>query len=210
MIARLDCRAGYDDDEEEEDENSSTTRAEGGEGKDGSGSGSVSFRRVTAICYLRGGGSPWQAQDGGALRLYPPATSNIDRGVGGSDSRVVFKFSSQLVSGGSDPQEQPRELQQLEPAVNSGDGGGGKDEDNEGSTPLPAASCGGSEDGSCVGDARAGAHEVGVKGDGKRQDFVDVAPLAGRAVVFLSGAVEHEVLPVTGTLPRAALTTWFH
>ncbi|CAN0546961.1 unnamed protein product, partial [Ectocarpus sp. 8 AP-2014] len=35
-------------------------------------------------------------------------------------------------------------------------------------------------------------------------------PLAGRAVVFFSGAVEHEVLPVTGPLPRAALTTWFH
>lgn len=40
--------------------------------------------------------------------------------------------------------------------------------------------------------------------------FIDVEPLAGRGVVFFSGAVEHEVLPVTGEKPRAAVTAWFH
>lgn len=36
---------------------------------------------------------------------------------------------------------------------------------------------------------------------------VDVLPVAGKLVVFMSGAVEHEVLPVYS--PRVALTAWF-
>ena len=36
---------------------------------------------------------------------------------------------------------------------------------------------------------------------------LDIAPLPGRAVVFMSGAVDHAVLPVEGGL-RAALTAW--
>lgn len=222
MFARVGKRAGYvdeDDGEEEEDGKINTARAERGEGNEESGSGSVSFRRVTAICYLRGTGSPWQARDGGALRLYPPTTSKSEQGVGGSDGRVVFKFASQLgfseeSNPPEQPQRQPQDLQQQEPTLSSGDCGGNKDEDNEGSNPPPAPSRGGSNggsDGDGPGNAGGGGGKVeGREGDGQRQDFVDIAPLAGRAVVFLSGAVEHEVLPVTGTLARAALTTWFH
>ena len=36
---------------------------------------------------------------------------------------------------------------------------------------------------------------------------VDVAPLAGRLVLFLSGAVEHAVLPTMGA-ERVAITAW--
>lgn len=36
---------------------------------------------------------------------------------------------------------------------------------------------------------------------------LDIAPLPGRAVVFMSGAVDHSVLPVHEGL-RAALTAW--
>ena len=36
---------------------------------------------------------------------------------------------------------------------------------------------------------------------------VDVAPLAGRLVLFLSGAVEHAVLPTKAE--RVAVTAWF-
>lgn len=35
---------------------------------------------------------------------------------------------------------------------------------------------------------------------------LDVAPLAGRLVVFLSGAIDHAVLP--SQRPRVALTAW--
>lgn len=201
MIVHVDYRTGYDDDAEKEAQSSSTAGGEGSDGKGGGVSDSVSFRRVTAICYLRGSGSPWQAHDGGALRLYPPAVSKNGQGVSSSDGRVVFKFASQLgLSDESNPQEHPQELRQQQPNLNSAGCGGDKDEDIEKSSQLHPPSCGGSGDGDCAGD----------RGNGQRQDFLDIAPLAGRAVVFLSGAIEHEVLPVTGTLPRAALTTWFH
>ncbi len=36
---------------------------------------------------------------------------------------------------------------------------------------------------------------------------LDVLPMAGRLVVFMSGAVEHEVMPTFQ--PRCALTAWF-
>ena len=36
---------------------------------------------------------------------------------------------------------------------------------------------------------------------------VDVAPVAGRLVLFLSGAVEHAVLPTKAE--RVAVTAWF-
>lgn len=159
----------------------------------GSGSGSVSFRRVTAICYLRGSGSPWQPQDGGVLRVYPPATSKDEPDAGGGDSRVVFKFASQLdLSEDTNAGQQEREQQQ-------------------GTVTSGGCCSGGESDGRDGGGGGVGGGgRVGDEGVGQRQDFVDVAPLAGRAVVFLSGAVEHEVLPVTGALPRAALTTWFH
>ena len=38
------------------------------------------------------------------------------------------------------------------------------------------------------------------------EPVVDVAPLAGRLVMFLSGAVEHAVLPTLAQ--RVALTAW--
>lgn len=187
--------------------------------------GSVSFRRITAICYLRGSENPWKASDGGALRLYPPAitTSTNELDEGSSDSRVVIKFASQL--GLLDSQQQQQQQQRGTPA--SAVCGGGVTEDNgqdsENNNTLSGGGAGtgewdGGDDGPgvsggrCVRDADGGDNG----GDGTRggqegvASFLDVAPLAGRAVVFFSGAVEHEVLPVTGPSPRAALTTWFH
>lgn len=95
--------------------------------------------------------------------------------------------------------------------IGHGSGGGG------GSVATSKCESAGSSDGR-AGDGEGGTHDSATGGcggdaaggEGPRQGFVDVSPLAGRAVVFFSGAVEHEVLPVTGSLPRAALTTWFH
>lgn len=38
------------------------------------------------------------------------------------------------------------------------------------------------------------------------EPILDLAPLGGRAVIFLSGAVEHAVLPTSSF--RVALTAW--
>lgn len=156
---------------------------------------SVSFRRLTAICYLRGNGSPWEASEGGALRLYPPAS---DSGA----PRVTFNISQQE--------------ERLEAGQDAGQSSGfsndagvyGSGEVGDSGAPLTSStsSAVAQVSSSCNGETGELAGGVG----GGEQEFVDVAPLAGRAVVFFSGAVEHEVLPVTGPLPRAALTTWFH
>ena len=63
--------------------------------------------------------------------------------------------------------------------------------------PRPAACCrdGGAEP--VVGMERL---EVGAEA------VVDVAPLGGRLVLFLAGAVEHAVLPCQAE--RVALTAW--
>ena len=50
----------------------------------------------------------------------------------------------------------------------------------------------------------AGSAEQHQEGEG---GWVDVAPEGGRLVVFMAGAVEHEVLPAYA--PRVALTAWF-
>lgn len=185
---------------------------------------SVSFRRITAICYLRGSANPWQASDGGALRLYPPAitASTTEFEEGGNDNGVVFKFASWLGISDKDSQ-QPEQQEQGIPA--SAVCGGEVMEDNgktkeTGGGPgagkgLPDGGGDGAGDGGGrdVGDADGGDNHRDGKpggGEGEGESYLDVAPLPGRAVVFLSGAVEHEVLPVTGPLPRAALTTWFH
>ena len=160
-------------------------RGGGGTGGDGDEErvigGSVSFRRVTAICYLRGAGSPWEPSDGGVLRLYPPSTAGgADDGGKVQGGKVTFTFAD-LEAEVGDGQE-----------VGVGDVGGG-------------GSGGGGNGG---GD---GVHlSAGGSTSGLEEEFIDVSPRAGRAVVFFSGAVEHEVLPVTGPMPRAAVTTWFH
>ena len=41
----------------------------------------------------------------------------------------------------------------------------------------------------------------------QEEEWQDVLPEGGRLVVFLAGAVEHEVLPAYA--PRVALTAWF-
>lgn len=159
-------RDAYPDDGEQSDMEGDIDSQGAGESSrsGGAGGGSVSFRRITAICYLRGDGNPWEASDGGSLRLYPPATGG-DEEIGSSSSgiatagRVVFNFLEEGKEGGL------------------GDGSAKVEQGVDASNGAPG---------------------------------VDVAPLGGRGVVFFSGAVEHEVLPVTGALPRAALTTWFH
>ena len=41
-----------------------------------------------------------------------------------------------------------------------------------------------------------------------KEGIAQIAPVAGRLVVFLSGAMDHEVMPAF--VPRVALTAWFH
>ncbi|CAM9575404.1 unnamed protein product [Ectocarpus sp. 13 AM-2016] len=242
------------------------TQAEGVGGADG---GSVSFRRITAICYLRPSRAPWQASDGGTLRLYPPTASSFaqeDERDNGNSGEVVCKLASRL-----DLEEEHEDRRQDEQQpdtrdpcssdaaaatggrdgvvgddINDGRAGGsnscristcrsgcGTEDGRTGGGDLVHDSGGGSGGSTVVtstgesassrddwagdgahdsaaggGGTKSGGDEAG--GEGPRRGFIDVPPLAGRAVVFFSGAVEHEVLPVTGPLPRAALTTWFH
>ncbi|CAB1105647.1 unnamed protein product [Ectocarpus sp. CCAP 1310/34] len=242
------------------------TKAEEAEGADG---GSVSFRRITAICYLRRNGTPWQASDGGALRLYPPTASPLaqeEECDNGSSGEVVCKLASRL---DFEAEQEDRRQHQQQPDtrgpcssdaaaatggrdrvtgddiddgraggssscrtsscrsgagakggstgggdichVSGGGGGGGSVATNTGESASSRddwAGDGAHDSAAGGGGTNSGGDETG--GEGTRQGFVDVPPLAGRAVVFFSGAVEHEVLPVTGQLPRAALTTWFH
>lgn len=207
-----------EDADAEHDQGEPVDEAPGGEGGKG---GSVSFRRITAICYLRARGIPWEVSDGGALRLYPPAATPRANGCNGETAAaangVVFKLSHRERGGGGES--------------DGGNGGGtavvvaasgvstreGVVGDSNHSADVPGSR--GDESGTddrCGGDLNSDEDQApvsGVAGGGEGEEglgFVDVAPLAGRAVVFFSGAVEHEVLPVTGRVPRAALTTWFH
>ncbi|CAM9149897.1 unnamed protein product, partial [Hapterophycus canaliculatus] len=251
---------------EEDEANSASTigvNGKGGGAEDQNVGGSVSFRRITAICYLRGSQGPWAPSDGGALRLYPPsvpaapppsAEQTVDASSSSSSSssnRVVLKCDSQLPSSewGDLQQRQQQEPEQGIPTPGNSEmghvGGCGADEDEsrmggDSGDGRPAACGGGRESGDdcssgghdgddAVGgadrhgsgrekpvDAGAGGSRSccgnggGGTGAAAKQAFIDVAPVAGRAVIFFSGAGEHEVLPVTGPLPRAALTTWFH
>lgn len=178
------------------------------------GNGSVSFRRVTAICYLRGSDAPWTEADGGALRLYPPAT----RAAASDSHGVVLSWTGGGIDSNGDLAEKgyagatanTAASHSTTPYSGSGMGettdasrqGGGVGEKSEFKSATAEA------DDRYQGLEGSGCGDSGDSGNS--QVFIDVAPVAGRAVVFLSGAVEHEVLPVTGVLPRAALTAWFH
>ena len=48
---------------------------------------------------------------------------------------------------------------------------------------------------------------IGSETSDANSKWVDVYPQGGRLVVFMAGAVEHEVLPAYA--PRVALTAWF-
>lgn len=45
--------------------------------------------------------------------------------------------------------------------------------------------------------------------DDKEGEFVDIEPIAGRMVIFLSGAIDHKVLPILNH-HRLAITSWYH
>lgn len=150
---------------------------------------SVSFRRVTVICYLRSGDKPWQPSDGGVLRVYPPPTTADD-----GDLEAALESSQ-----GESLERETIEATDGVSRQSGGDGGRGADLETSGA--ATARNC---------KDCCQQSLGAGESRDGVDENFLDVAPVAGRAVVFFSGAVEHEVLPVTGHTPRAALTTWFH
>lgn len=150
-------------------------------------------RRVTAIVYAN---EAWAEADGGALRLWAPtedASSDFDPDAG----------CACHAPGARGVQWEPRssspELQALSvggpPSLPSGNPSP-RPSDGALSVGLPEASQGDVDGGS--------VNETELARAPKR--YVDIAPLAGRAVVFLSGCCDHEVRPAAAF--RVALTAW--
>lgn len=173
------------------------------------GNSSISFRRVTAICYLRGSNAPWTRADGGALRLYPPATTAAvgdcvtiawnGGGIDRSGDLAEKGYASATARTAASDRTAPFSGSGMGGTLNLSMQGGGVEKKSDLELVTTEAH-----------DCDEGLEGSECRDSGNSEVFIDVAPIAGRAVVFLSGAVEHEVLPVTGVLPRTALTTWFH
>lgn len=49
----------------------------------------------------------------------------------------------------------------------------------------------------------------GSAAEASGKEYVDIEPIGGRLILFLSGAVDHEVLPVHSK-ERFAVTSWMH
>lgn len=209
----------------EDDSESHEPRDRGG--KQDAAGGSVSFRRITVICYLRGSRTPWTKSDGGALRLYPPATTAGDEKSSGNGVVVLSSPGSEGkkedVNGVLSNQEQRGDASSIAGTAPCSGSHGSFSDGSETDGTRRAANIATDDTpysrnvSSAVavpkpqsGECRGCAGRSVVGGADDDVGFIDVAPLAGRGVVFFSGAVEHEVLPVVGALPRAAVTTWFH
>eukprot|EP01023_Acetabularia_acetabulum_P047006 TRINITY_DN4924_c0_g1_i2.p3 TRINITY_DN4924_c0_g1~~TRINITY_DN4924_c0_g1_i2.p3 ORF type:complete len:226 (-),score=58.63 TRINITY_DN4924_c0_g1_i2:757-1434(-) len=172
-------------------------------------------RRVTAIVYMN---SHWRQEDGGQLRIWPPKLRNIPSRLM-SSAQIVHLIhhrnhgaaASQSEAAFSDHSDANSLRSEMGPHV-FGPGS------TTSSIVAEASTVAGGEfnDGSSMDD---GSVENGGRGtnnntpvglewsevEGER--VLDIAPVAGRMVLFMSGAVDHAVQQCQND--RVALTAWF-
>ncbi|KAL3146189.1 Egl nine 1 [Trebouxia sp. C0010 RCD-2024] len=171
-------------------------------------------RRVTAILYAN---PDWAPGHGGELRLWLPP--------GASDRRYMDAASMDDCAAPNEHEDGSASVPPLDHAGQASS----RSASTPGSHDLGCHSCGDKtssakqldeisnlrslklQDGQTSGLAdvthhltrtQKGVHQRQVNGE----LVVDVAPVSGRLVVFLSGAVDHAVLP--SHQPRVALTAW--
>uniref|UniRef100_A0A061R380 p-loop containing nucleoside triphosphate hydrolase protein n=1 Tax=Tetraselmis sp. GSL018 TaxID=582737 RepID=A0A061R380_9CHLO len=157
-------------------------------------------RRVTAIVYT----SPcWRTVHGGALRLWLPAGAAVPR------ARAQPSQGSQEPSQGSRafqngarprPDGAPREN-----GLSNGHRGLANGMAHSPGGQSPDSSRSSLEHGRAALDACCSLPHVSLREAGEEY-VVEIAPTAGRLVVFLSGCVDHEVTP--SFTERVALTAW--
>eukprot|EP01024_Parvocaulis_polyphysoides_P045622 TRINITY_DN4273_c0_g1_i4.p1 TRINITY_DN4273_c0_g1~~TRINITY_DN4273_c0_g1_i4.p1 ORF type:complete len:415 (+),score=69.42 TRINITY_DN4273_c0_g1_i4:76-1320(+) len=172
-------------------------------------------RRVTAIVYMN---PHWRQEDGGFLRIWPPKLRNIPsrlmssaqivhlihhRNHGGAQSEAAFSDHSDACSlrsemGGAPLAFGPGSTTSSIVAEASTVAGG---EFNDASSIDDGSVENGVGRGGVMNNPGLEWSEV----EGER--VLDIAPVAGRLVLFMSGAVDHAVQNCSND--RIAVTAWF-
>ena len=165
------------------------------------------FLQLTAIAYANPG---WADTDGGKLRLWPPQSCSVQLRAGcnpvstesACETYTYINIPYALVDlHPSWPQAFMLDSAHHVPNLAC------HCKPRRGQQPFHGVLHGVLHPVSLYRDAENGAGPpAAVMKD--HPSFVDIAPIAGRLVVFLSGAVEHAVLPAISD--RVALTCWLH
>eukprot|EP01025_Chloroclados_australasicus_P042866 TRINITY_DN45592_c0_g2_i1.p1 TRINITY_DN45592_c0_g2~~TRINITY_DN45592_c0_g2_i1.p1 ORF type:complete len:422 (-),score=46.19 TRINITY_DN45592_c0_g2_i1:435-1700(-) len=175
-------------------------------------------RRVTAVVYMNPG---WRQEDGGCLRIWPPRRRNTPSRLMSSAQVVHFinQRSHALIQSDiaccdcSDVSSLRSEINGLPVVLGAGSTtssvvaeastvAGGEFND------ASSVDDGSVENGGRILNGRCDNERYGIDWsdvDGER--VLDIAPLAGRLVLFMSGAVDHAVQPCSSD--RVAITAWF-
>lgn len=163
-------------------------------------------RRMTIVVYTN---PSWEEAQGGALRLWPPirptAPPNNENGVVRIHDLRLANGGAASSNGGA-PNGNGVDAPHRLAVVNSNGNGNGHHADHD-TLSLDSHSV----DSFCshgrfpLNLCTALPH-VKLSEDENGVGVMDVAPVAGRMVVFLSGCVDHEVLPSYSD--RIALTAW--
>lgn len=206
---------------------------DGGGSEDGEDDEGLAQRRVTVVLYANPG---WRADHGGKLRLWPPVGLGDDdeeeeseeegegpaRAAQPAASAAATAATVTAATGAPAPSSmvaEPTEAASDVASLVGGGGGGGPTTPRGGGaaagvagSPLqrPPTTVDGEDDGGDDDESGGGTAAAPVPAGGTAElgpeAAVDMAPLAGRAVLFMSGAVEHAVLAAGAD--RVALTAW--
>ncbi len=186
---------------------------DGGEDEDEAGVGGpgglgLGQRRVTVVLYANPG---WAPADGGKLRLWPPVGPGEEEDEEAAPLQAATANRPPAAAGPSSVVAEPTEAASdaaTEPATSVAGWGQGGATTPRGVRPaatlldasqLPPAS----PQLPPTTDSGGGTERTAEMGP---EAAVDVAPLAGRVVLFMSGVVEHAVLPAAAK--RVAVTGW--
>ena len=188
---------------------------EDGGGGDGQGDAGLGQRRVTVVLYANPG---WEPESGGKLRLWPPVGPGEEEEEEEGEEQGLAPLAPSArrppaVGGPSSVVAEPTEAAASDAATEAptsvaGWGGGGGGTPRGGGPPSNARPVATPPD---VRPASPRPPSVTIVSPGRGTEMgpeaaVDVAPLAGRAVLFMSGVVEHAVLAAGAD--RVAITGW--